>query len=214
MLEQTGEYRIQAPREIVWQALNDPDALGKCIAGCQEISRVDDEHFDVTVKAKVGPVSATFHAALELTDLKPPDSYVIQGAVKGGAAGFAKGSADVELIDDAGATLLRYTLNASVGGKLAQIGSRLVDGAARKMASDFFAAFAMLLSETSASSASSASSSVESDASASSTDIATDHANDRGDVSAATGGSKSHLAQWPIWVIAFAALGLALVLSF
>jgi carbon monoxide dehydrogenase subunit G len=146
-LEQTGEYRIDVPRDLVWRELNDPDALGKCISGCQEVTRVDDEHFDVTVKAKIGPVSATFQAAVALADIDPPNSYVIQGNIKGGAAGFAKGSAKVDLADDAGATILRYAINASVGGKLAQIGSRLVDGAARKMANDFFAAFTAHLSD-------------------------------------------------------------------
>jgi len=140
-LQQSGEYRIGASREAVWTALNDPDLLGECIAGCQHVKKVDDEHFDVAVKAKIGPVSAIFQGALELTELNPPASYVIQGSAKGGAAGFAKGRAKVELDEDGGMTVLRYGVEANVGGKLAQVGSRLVEGASRKMADDFFAEF-------------------------------------------------------------------------
>ena len=140
-MEQSGEIRIAASRADVWSALNDPDVLGECITGCQDVNKIDDEHFDVTVKAKIGPVSATFQASLQLKDLDPPASYVIEGSAKGGAAGFAKGSASVTLVEDGEATVLRYGVKANVGGKLAQIGSRLVDGAARKMADDFFAQF-------------------------------------------------------------------------
>lgn len=140
-LEQTGQYTIAAPAEKVWAALNDPEVLGACITGCQEITKVDDEHFDARVKAKIGPVSAMFQAQLELTNLNPPSSYTIQGSVKGGPAGFGKGTADVKLEEAGDSTQLSYAVNANVGGKLAQVGSRLVDGAARKMADDFFAAF-------------------------------------------------------------------------
>ncbi len=145
-MEQTGEYRISASRDEVWAALNDPEVLGTCITGCQDVTQIDDEHFDVRVKARIGPVSATFDAALELGDLNPPASYVIQGNVKGGAAGFAKGSASVSLTEAGDETVLSYTVNANVGGKLAQVGSRLVDGAARKMADEFFEAFSERLS--------------------------------------------------------------------
>ncbi len=144
-LEQSGEYRIAASREAVWEALNDAQVLGECIEGCQHIEKVDEQHFNVAVKAKIGPVSATFNAELELSDLNPPASYVINGNAKGGAAGFAKGGAEVELAEDGDATLLRYAVKANVGGKLAQVGSRLVDGAARKMADDFFSAFSTRL---------------------------------------------------------------------
>jgi len=126
---------------VVWDALNNPDVLGACITGCQEVSKVDDEHFNVKVKAKVGPVSATFTAELALQNLNPPSSYVIEGNVKGGAAGFGKGNAAVDLEEDGDVTVLKYAVKATVGGKLAQVGSRLVDGAARKMADEFFAAF-------------------------------------------------------------------------
>ena len=145
-MEQAGEYRVSAVRGDVWEALNDPEILGACITGCEGVTRIDDEHFDVKVKAKIGPVSATFDAALELSDLDPPASYVIQGNVKGGAAGFAKGSAKVALAEDGAETVLTYQVHANVGGKLAQVGSRLVDGAARKMADEFFAAFSERMS--------------------------------------------------------------------
>ena len=144
-MEQSGEIRVAASRAEVWSALNDPDVLGECITGCQNVNKIDDEHFDVTVKAKIGPVSATFQASLELKDLDPPSSYVIEGNAKGGAAGFAKGSASVTLTEEGDETVLRYGVKANVGGKLAQIGSRLVDGAARKMANDFFTQFCQRL---------------------------------------------------------------------
>jgi carbon monoxide dehydrogenase subunit G len=143
-VEQTGEYRIQAGLDDVWSGLNDPEILARCIEGCQTMEKLADDRFETAVKAKVGPVSATFQALLELTDVNAPRSYTIKANVKGGAAGFAKGSAAVELMEDpeaAGATLLRYQVKANVGGKLAQVGSRLIDGMARKMADDFFSAF-------------------------------------------------------------------------
>lgn len=140
-MEQTGEYEIAASRELVWEGLNDPQVLAACIPGCQSMERTSDHAFTARVKARIGPVSATFDAALELQDLNPPASYTIVGGVKGGAAGFGKGQAQVQLAEAGPNTLLSYQVSASVGGKLAQIGSRLVDGAARKMADDFFAAF-------------------------------------------------------------------------
>jgi len=140
-VQQTGEFRIAAARESVWRALNDPDVLKQCIDGCQNMAKVGDDAFTATVKAKVGPVSATFGADLKLADLNPPSSYTLNAAVKGGAAGFGKGVARVSLADDGGATILRYEVEGNVGGKLAQIGSRLIDAAARKMADDFFRRF-------------------------------------------------------------------------
>jgi carbon monoxide dehydrogenase subunit G len=140
-VEQSGEYRIAASREVVWTALNDPDVLAACLTGCQSMTRTADDHFDAVVKAKVGPVSATFTADLEITDINELSSYRINAGVKGGAAGFGKGSAEVVLTEDGEATILRYEATASVGGKLAQVGSRLIDGAASKMAKDFFGAF-------------------------------------------------------------------------
>jgi len=140
-VEQTGEYRIAAPREQVWAALNDPAVLARCIDGCQSMERVGDDRFDAAVKAKVGPVSALFNAEIRLEDVQAPIAYTLNAQVKGGAAGFARGSARVELEAAGADTLLRYKVNANVGGKLAQIGSRLIDAAARKMADDFFGAF-------------------------------------------------------------------------
>ena len=140
-MEQSGEYRILTKREDVWASLNDPEVLAKCIDGCQSMQRREDGSFLVAVKARVGPIRATFKASLRLADLNPPASYVIHADVNGGAVGFAKGSAKVFLEADGAATLLRYEISARVGGKLAQLGARLVDGAARKMAADFFAAF-------------------------------------------------------------------------
>jgi carbon monoxide dehydrogenase subunit G len=140
-VQQTGEFRIAAAQEAVWRALNDPDVLKQCIDGCQDMAKLGDDAYTATVKAKIGPVSATFSADLKLADLNPPSSYTLNAAVKGGAAGFGKGIARVSLADDGGATMLRYDVEGNVGGKLAQIGSRLVDAAARKMADDFFRRF-------------------------------------------------------------------------
>ncbi len=141
-MRMTGECRIEAPRETVWAALNDPEVLKRCIAGCEELKKVSDTEFTATVKAKVGPVSVKFAGAVTLSDLDPPASYIISGEGKGGAAGFAKGGAKVALAADDGATVLTYDVEARVGGKLAQIGSRLIDSTAKKFADDFFGRFA------------------------------------------------------------------------
>ena len=140
-MEQTGEYRIAAVRTQVWRGLNDPDVLARCIDGCLSMEKTSDEQFDAVVKLKIGPVSAKFQAQLVLSELQPPSSYTLTANVKGGAAGFGKGTARVDLDDDGDETLLRYTVRANVGGKLAQVGSRLIDAAAQKMANDFFAKF-------------------------------------------------------------------------
>ena len=141
-MEQSGEYRIPAERSAVWRSLNDPAVLARCIEGCQSLEQLAEDAFAATVKAKVGPVRATFQVALTLTDMRPPESYVLHADVKGAGAGFGKGSAQVALAEaEDGATLLRYSVAGRVGGKLAQIGSRLIDSAARKMADDFFSAF-------------------------------------------------------------------------
>ena len=140
-MEMTGEYRIAAPREKVWEALNDPEVLRECIPGCEELEKISDTEFTAKVKAKVGPVSAKFSGEVTLEDLDPPKSYRIAGQGKGGAAGFASGGANVMLDEDAGDTVLRYEAEAKVGGKLAQIGSRLVAGTARKLADKFFGNF-------------------------------------------------------------------------
>jgi uncharacterized protein len=146
-MEMTGEFRIPAPRERVWQGLNDPEILKQAIPGCQTIEKVSDTEFTAKVRAKVGPVSATFGGKVNLTDLDPPKAYTISGEGNGGVAGFAKGSAKVSLDEDGGnATVLRYEVQAHVGGKLAQIGSRLVDATSRKMAEDFFSRFVAVMS--------------------------------------------------------------------
>ncbi len=142
-MEMTGEYRIPAPRERVWQALNDPETLKRAIPGCETIEKVSDSEFTAKVVAKVGPVRATFGGKVNLSDLDPPKAYTISGEGTGGVAGFAKGSAKVKLDEAEGtSTLLRYEVEAHVGGKLAQIGSRLIDATSRKMADDFFSRFA------------------------------------------------------------------------
>src|SRR5882762_7674845 len=144
-MDMNGEYQIAAPRQRVWEALNDPEVLRQCIPGCEEIQKLSDVEWTAKVTAKVGPVKAKFGGKVLLTDLDPPNGYKIIGEGTGGAAGFAKGGAVVKLADDGPATLLSYTVQANVGGKLAQIGSRLIDGASRKMADEFFANFARIV---------------------------------------------------------------------
>ncbi|MGH7111329.1 MAG: SRPBCC family protein [Stellaceae bacterium] len=144
-MDMTGEYHIPAPRQRVWEGLNDPAILKDCIPGCQEIEKVSDTEFAAKVVAKVGPVKAAFGGKVTLSDLAPPQGYTIAGEGTGGVAGFAKGSARVDLVEEAGGTLLKYTAQANVGGKLAQIGSRLIGATARKMADDFFGRFAGLV---------------------------------------------------------------------
>lgn len=185
-MEQSGEYRIAAARPDVWLGLNDPEVLSRCIDGCLSMAKTSDEQFDASVKARIGPVSATFQAQLVLSEIQPPSSYVLTANVKGGAAGFGKGTAQVSLDEDGAATLLRYSVNANVGGKLAQIGSRLIDSAARKMADDFFAEFGR--------------------------EISGEEPEDTmpvGPVEAKAGAG----GQWKIWVVVFAALIVALLLA-
>jgi uncharacterized protein len=144
-MEMTGECRIPAPRQRVWAGLNDPEILKQCIPGCQTLEKVSDTEFNGRVVASVGPVKATFGGKVTLSDLDPPQSYTISGEGSGGVAGFAKGGAKVNLAEDGAATLLTYAVQAQVGGKLAQVGSRLIDGVARKMANDFFGHFAAVM---------------------------------------------------------------------
>jgi hypothetical protein len=147
-MKMTGEEIIAAPRRVVWDALNDPEVLKQCITGCEEIKKKSDTEFEAKVTAKVGPVKASFIGAVKLSKLNPPRSYVISGEGKGGVAGFAKGGATVQLSDTAdGQTKLSYDVDAQVGGKLAQIGSRLIDSTAKKMAADFFKKFNKVVSE-------------------------------------------------------------------
>ena len=144
-MEMTGEYRIAAPKAKVWAALNDPEVLKQSIPGCESIDKTSDTEFTAKVRAKVGPVSAAFTGVVKLSDLDPPNGYTISGEGKGGAAGFAKGGAKVQLKDDGAGTILAYQVDAQVGGKLAQIGSRLIDGTARKLSEEFFTKFATIV---------------------------------------------------------------------
>lgn len=150
-MEMTGEYRIAAPRERVWAALNDPEVLKACIPGCESLEKTSENEMTAAVTAKVGPVKAKFTGAVTLLNIRPPEGYTISGEGKGGVAGFAKGGADVALTEDGpGATILKYEAKAQVGGKLAQLGARLIDSTAKKMADDFFGAFAAKVAASSA----------------------------------------------------------------
>jgi carbon monoxide dehydrogenase subunit G len=140
-MDMSGEYRVSAPRDRVWDALNNPEILKQAVPGCTEMEKTSDTTFEAKVTAKVGPVKANFTGAVTLSDVNAPNGYTIRGEGKGGAAGFAKGGATVTLEADGDGTLLKYTVSASVGGKLAQIGSRLIDATAKKMAADFFSRF-------------------------------------------------------------------------
>jgi carbon monoxide dehydrogenase subunit G len=144
-MEMHGEFRIPAPRAEVWAKLNDPETLKNCIPGAETVERVSDTEFVAKVVARVGPVKASFSGKVTLTDLDPPSSYTITGEGTGGVAGFAKGSAKVALDDAGDETVLRYGVQAQVGGKLAQIGSRLIDATSRKMADDFFNRFLAIM---------------------------------------------------------------------
>jgi carbon monoxide dehydrogenase subunit G len=140
-MEMSGEERIPATQGETWAALNDPGILRACVPGCESIERVADNEYQVLMVARIGPVSAKFKGKLALSELNPPHSYAIAFEGQGGAAGFGKGSAQVQLAPEGEGTLLTYQAKANVGGKLAQIGSRLVDAAAKKISQDFFAAF-------------------------------------------------------------------------
>ncbi|SRR5581483_676593 len=141
-MEMTGAQTVPASPEQTWRALNDPDTLKACIAGCDSIEKLSDSEYQLSMTAKVGPVSAKFKGRMRLADLNPPNSYTLSFEGQGGAAGFAKGAAKVNLAPEGTGTRIAYTVSAQIGGKLAQIGSRLIDGAAKKMADDFFSCFA------------------------------------------------------------------------
>lgn len=147
-MEFSGEYRIPARQQQVWDALNDPAVLQACIVGCKQLEKISDTEFIATVAAKVGPVSATFKGNVVLSDLDPPNGYTMMGQGQGGAAGFAKMGAQVSLKEDQNDTVLKYVAKAEIGGKLASVGSRLVQTVAKKNADDFFAAFARHLGGT------------------------------------------------------------------
>lgn len=147
-MELKGEKLIPAPIDKTWAALNDPEVLKGCIAGCESLERVGDDGFAAVMAVKVGPVSARFKGNLKLTDVKAPNSYTIHFDGQGGVAGHGKGSADVSLVAEGQQTKLSYVARAQVGGKLAQVGSRLIDAAAAKIAEDFFKAFEAALAPT------------------------------------------------------------------
>ncbi|MEN3951355.1 carbon monoxide dehydrogenase subunit G [Iodidimonas sp. SYSU 1G8] len=144
-MDMSGEYHIPAPRQRVWEALNDPEILGRCIPGCESIQKTSETEMSAVVQAKVGPVSAKFSGAVTLEDMDPPNGYTIRGEGKGGVAGFAKGTAKVALADEEDGTRLTYTVDAAVGGKLAQVGARLVSSTIRKMADEFFGTFSQIV---------------------------------------------------------------------
>jgi carbon monoxide dehydrogenase subunit G len=144
-MDLTGEYRISATRGEVWKALNDPEVLKHCIDGCQELNKDSDTQFSAKVTAKVGPVKAKFAGKVTLSELDPPNGYKISGEGQGGVAGFAKGGAVVKLTEDGKDTVLTYSANAEVGGKLASVGSRLIEGVAKKQADDFFGKFSKIV---------------------------------------------------------------------
>jgi carbon monoxide dehydrogenase subunit G len=140
----TGDVALPADRPKVWALLNDPETLKACIPGCESLEKTGDNGFAAVVKTKIGPVSATFKGKVELSDLAPLVGYTIKGEGEGGIAGFAKGGAKVSLADAPGGTLLHYDVEAHVGGKIAQLGARLIDGVAKNMADKFFASFAAI----------------------------------------------------------------------
>ena len=144
-MDLTGEYRIPATREKVWAALNDDEVLKQCIDGCQELKKESDTEFSARVTAKVGPVKAKFSGKVTLSELDPPNGYTISGEGQGGVAGFAKGGATVKLTEDGADTILNYAAKAEVGGKLASVGSRLIEGVAKKTADDFFGKFSVIV---------------------------------------------------------------------
>lgn len=144
-MEIKGEYKIAAPRDKVFAALNDPAVLQACIPGCESLEKTSDTEMKAKVRMRIGPVSASFTGKVTLSDIDPPNGYRISGEGQGGAAGFAKGGAVVTLREDAGETVLNYNVDAQVGGKIAQVGARLIDGTAKKLADEFFGKFANMV---------------------------------------------------------------------
>jgi len=137
-VDMSGEEHIEAPVQKVWEALNDAAVLKACIPGCESLEKVSDTELNAIVSLKIGPIKARFNGEVELTNLKPPHSYTIQGEGKGGIAGFAKGGADIELTANGTGTVLSYTARADVGGKIAQLGGRLIQSTSKKLAAEFF----------------------------------------------------------------------------
>jgi len=145
-MDMTGERRIPAPRAKVWEALNDPAVLKASIPGCESLEKLSPTEMAAVAAVKIGPIAARFNGRVELSDLDPPNAYRISGEGQGGVAGFAKWGANVRLRDDAGSTLLSYAVQAQVGGKIAQLGARLIDASAKQMADQFFDRFTTNLS--------------------------------------------------------------------
>ena len=141
-MDMTGEQRIPAPKQVVWDALNDVEALKASIPGCKEVEKKSDTEFSALVQVAVGPVKATFKGEVTLSDIDAPNGYTLTGQGSGGAAGFGKGSAEVTLTEENGETIVSYNAHASVSGKLAQIGQRLIDSTAKKLTKQFFENFA------------------------------------------------------------------------
>jgi carbon monoxide dehydrogenase subunit G len=146
-MEIRGEYKIAAPRAKVFAALNDPAVLQACIPGCEMLEKSSDTEMQAKVRMRIGPVSAAFTGKVTLSDLDPPNGYRISGEGQGGVAGFAKGGAVVTLTEDGGDTILKYDVDAQVGGKIAQVGARLITGTAKKLADQFFGKFATMVGE-------------------------------------------------------------------
>ena len=144
-MDLSGSQRIEAPRDVVWQALNDADMLKQCIPGCQELVQSSPTDFKAKVVLKIGPVKATFAGAVTLSELDAPNSYRITGEGQGGVAGFAKGGSRVWLVEDGEGTILNYEAQANVGGKIAQLGARLIDSTSKKLAAEFFGALSKVL---------------------------------------------------------------------
>ena len=144
-MEVKGEYLIASKREAVWAALIDPEILKACIPGCESLEQISDTEFEAKVTASIGPVRAKFNTSLKLENVQAPESYTLVGSSKGGAAGFGRGSVDVTLSEEDGGTRLNYSADFAVGGKLAQVGSRLVLGVTKKTANDFFGSFSRKL---------------------------------------------------------------------
>jgi len=147
-IEFSGDYRILASQHDVWAALNDPVVLQRCIAGCRQLEKISDHEFNAMVVASVGPISATFRGNLVLSELDPPRGYVLTGRGQGGAAGFASMTARIVLLQEDGSTLLRYEASADIGGKLASVGSRLIQSVAKQNADNFFKAFSRQFDES------------------------------------------------------------------
>jgi uncharacterized protein len=144
-MDMTGEQRIAASRKAVWAALNDVEVLKGCIPGCESLEKQSESEMVAKVKLQIGPVKATFNGKVKLSDLDPPNGYRISGDGNGGVAGYAKGGAVVHLADEGSGTLMRYEVRADVGGKLAQLGGRLIDSTAKRLADEFFEKFAARL---------------------------------------------------------------------